>query len=275
MRAKKVSSQVAWSEREAKLRSAKRSAAVLIATFAAFLIFCGSRLASPAELKHKPWIEKNWTQWSATDCEYVRKYSPWADYDGHETAPSESGNGQTEHDWTQLLSSLPVREANLRELQFAKSYSRMSPAKKQTFDQEHAADLAENENDTVRIWLGQLLTDDAAVRQGYAIPPPVWQAALKLSDGTIVTPVEILAGGLTMYQKGGVTYVYPRTVNGKPLYSTSDKNLTIVYGCALTFKERFVRVAGQDLPPFRASCGGPRTDEFPIASMVYKGKLEY
>jgi hypothetical protein len=78
-----------------------------------------------------------------------------------------------------------------------------------------------------------------------------------------------------MYQKGGVTYVFPRTVNGKPLYATSDKNLTIVYGCALTFKERFVRVAGKDLPPFRANCGGPSTDDFSVESMIYKGKLEY
>jgi hypothetical protein len=106
-----------------------KTAAVLAATLAALLIFCGSRAVSPAELKHKPWIEKDWTQWSPTDCEYVRKYSPWADYDGHETAPSESANGQTEHYWAQLLSSLPIREANLRELQIAKSYSRMNPAK--------------------------------------------------------------------------------------------------------------------------------------------------
>ena len=252
-----------------------KTAAVLAATLAALLIFCSSYTATPAELKHKPWIEKDWTQWSATDCEYVRKYSPWADYDGHETAPSVSANGQTEHVWTQFLSSLPVREANLRELQFAKSYSRMNPAKKQAFDKEHGADLAENENDSVRIWVGEWLTDAAAVSQGYAVPPPVWQAALKLSDGTIVTPTEILAGGLTMYQKGGVTYMFPRAVNGKPLYSTSDKNITIVYGCALTFKERFVRIAGQSLPPFRANCGGLPSDEFPIAPMIYHGKLEY
>jgi hypothetical protein len=275
MQTKKVSSQVAWSERETKLRSAKRSAAAVVATLAALLIFCSSYTATPAELKHKPWIEKDWTQWSATDCEYVRRYSPWADYDGHETAPSVSANGQTAHYWAQLLSSLPMREANLRELQIAKSYSRMNAAKKQAFDQEHSADLAENVNDPVRIWMGQLLTDTAAVREGYAVPPPVFQAALKLSDGTIVTPIEILAGGLAMYQKGGVTYVFSRTVKGQPLYSTNDKNLTIVFGCALTFKERFVRVAGQDLPPFRANCGGPRADEFPIAPMIYNGKLEY
>ena len=253
----------------------KRRSVLAVATLAALLIFCSSYTATPAELKHKPWIEKDWTQWSPTDCEYVRRYSPWSDYDGHETAPTVSADDQTEHHWAQLLSSLPMREANLRELQIAKSYSRMNPAKKQAFDQEHAADLVENENDPVRIWVGEGLADDAAVRQGYAIPPPLWQAVLKLSDGTIVTTIEILAGGLTMYQKGGATYIFPRSVNGKPLYATSDKNLTIVYGCALTFKERFVRIAGQDLPPFRANCGGLSTDEFPIAPMIYNGKLEY
>jgi len=253
----------------------KRNSILAFATLAALLIFSSSYAATPSELKHKPWIEKDWTQWSPTDCEYVRRYSPWSDYDGHETAPTVSADDQTEHHWAQLLSSLPMREANLRELQIAKSYSRMNPAKKQAFDQEHAADLVENENDPVRIWVGEWLADDAAVRQGYAIPPPVWQAVLKLSDGTIVTPIEILAGGLTMYQKGGATYIFPRSVNGKPLDATSDKNLTIVYGCALTFKERFVRIAGQDLPPFRANCGGLSTDEFPIAPMIYNGKLEY
>ena len=147
MRAKKVSSQVAWSEREARLRSAKRSAAVVVATLAALLISSSSTLDAArqtdiqramqtraaqlraarthAQAHTRELLKQDWKNWTASDCALVLNYSP-----------STNGTLQSRVSGTvQLRSALPIREALLRQLQVKKHYDAMNPQQKLRFDE--------------------------------------------------------------------------------------------------------------------------------------------
>ena len=47
--------------------------------------------AQMSELKHKPWVEKDWMQWTVWDCQNTLNYSPWVYVNrglGRETGPT-------------------------------------------------------------------------------------------------------------------------------------------------------------------------------------------
>jgi hypothetical protein len=253
------------------------------ATFLVVTISISLCVTCLADLKHKPWIEKDWTRWSATDCLYVRSYSPWVSYNpghGRETGPSIGYDEYGDSIYIQLISALPIREGKLRELQITKSYSRMNPDRRQAFDLEHAADLSEGESDPIQIRVEHSkntphnydgVRDDSSTT-------PIRQAALVLSDGSLVTPVRTIADHPTATPEGvnAATYVFPRSLHGKPLYSTTDRFLTITFGCGLKFEKNHLEAGPQDIGPFHSDCGlGEQKEDFAIQSLVYKGKLEY
>jgi hypothetical protein len=75
-------------------------------------------------------------------------------------------------------------------------------------------------------------------------------------------------------RSNSTNYTFPRTVNGKPLYSENDKTFTIPYGYMLRFTGKHMRMGPQKPQDFPASPTGYQAD-IPIASLMYKGKLEY
>jgi hypothetical protein len=266
MRDQRVSSQVAWSEREGKLRSAKRSAAALVATLAALLIFCSSHAASPAELQHEPWIEKDWTRWTYIDCENVLNSSPWG-------KSNKSGAGDfTMGGAIQFTSALPIRRATIREAQIWAGYDRMDASKKQTFDQKHPQDMEESDTRPILIYVANGVAFNTTHRLRGAAPEPFpgGQAILKLSDGNVVMPTSIT--GQINEHGNLVHYSFPRIVNGKPTYTGNDRSIEIFFGGALWIdKHGNVVPHEQKMFPLNAK------DEvkFPIALMIYNGKLEY
>jgi hypothetical protein len=266
MRVQKVFSQVAWSEREAKHRSAKRSAAVVVATLAALLVFCGSRAATPAELQQKPWIEKDWTRWTYSDCENILNSSPWGKSD-----KSGAGDYTTEGS-IQFTSALPIRQATLREAQILANYDRMNTSKKQIFDVKHPQDLDESDAHAIFIYVVNGVEFNGTHRLNGAIPEPFpgGQAVLKLSDGTLVMPTATT--GQINEHGNLIHYSFPRTVNGKPAYATTDKEIEIFFGGSL-----WVDKHGNVVPHEQQAFPLDAKDEvkFPIAPMLYKGKLEY
>ncbi len=259
---------------------ARRHQAIIFAVFLSVFF----SLSGISGTKDPPWVAKDWTQWSAWDCENIQKYSPWAYYwdtGGREKGPSAfdnaSGIGARRSYFVQLRSALPIRQSYLKQAQSVKRYDKLNAQKKQAFDEEYTRENARYDGSQVVItwgsydysWLGQS-------RQG----------ALILSDGSLVMPIETkLYCDQTLVEFGTrfehsistcAEYVFPRTVNGKPLYTTDDKDLLFVQGEVLPFHGKAEVLGPQRVEDFRRSDSGPIGGfRFPISTLMYKGKLEY
>lgn len=280
MRVQQVSSQVAWSEREAKLRSAKRSAAVVVATLAALLVLCGSvrlycvqrsAIQLPTGQLPEDIIKRDWKQWTAEDCNVILNYSSWG------------------LSWTtqviQLRSALPIREALLRQTQLKKHYDTMNTAEKLEFDKKNPPALFENESDPVLLYVEHSATYDGLSE--FVEPPQ--EAALELSDGTFVMPTKTEA--LQADQDANrVVYSFPRAVNGKSVLTWADSKLNFVFGKPLEraghimplqdpqkFKiheYKFGSVPGSKQKMLRSD-GMMTRFSFRTADLIDNGKLEY
>lgn len=247
--------------------------------------------AQMSELKHKPWVEKDWMQWTVWDCQNTLNYSPWVYVNrglGRETGPTIYAQDAFEFypkTTIEFTSALPFRLATLRKLQLDHHYDGMNAQKKQSFDLQHANDMAETDSRPVQIYFGSTYFAPLATRPGHppgvgGAPPPT-QLALRLSDGTLVMPTEIdLFSGTTQDPSPGwaLMYTFPRNVNGRALYSPEEKKISIVLGDTLQFKfdKKHIRMGAQDPKNFHLlTIKGVDSIDFLIADMIYKGKLEY
>jgi hypothetical protein len=289
MQTGKVFLGMAWGERECSFHSAKWSAAMVVATFAALLIFCGSLLYGAQQTDFQRAMQaraaqtrttqaqvpeilsRDWKDWTALDCEAVLKYSVWGERSGSNI---------------QLRSALPIREALLRQLQFKKQYDKMSPTQKLAFDKKNPPEIVESESDPVLLFVEHDATYDDF---GEIAADPPQQAALELRNGTLVMPTKTEA--LQDDQDGNrIVYSFPRVIDGDHVLATGDQNLRFVFGKPLVpggrirplqnprkFKIhelKFVSVPGtkQKLP---LADGQLTRISFPTAGLMYNGKLEY
>jgi hypothetical protein len=253
-------------------------AALLLPIFAA--CFC---LAGRADLKHKPWIEKDWRQWSSWDVDNTLHYSPWVSFDegvGRETGPINFNPGDNVYSrttWIQLTSALPIRQANLRAQMLSHHYDRMNDKKKQEFDQQHANDLVDGDSGRVRLYIfnswPRPLPDIFRNPNHILGAAPARQVALRLSNDAIVMPTKIdRLGGLIDDPLGNMTeYTFPRTVAGKSILNTDESALEFVFGGKFPKSKIVLPLTPEE---FRAGeyAGG---FSFSIASLMYIGKPEY
>ena len=245
-----------------------------------------SSVAGVAGKEEPPWVAKDWRQWTASDCKQVLSSSNWI---AEEQQEMWSFYGFLDI-WqrgistpVRLLSALPIRQALLRQIQIQNHYDKMNPQEKRAFDHEHAQELSEDNGGQVLIWTsgGMHSFPNGSVTQSY----PARQAALRLSDGSLVMPVRTtLSGEVTDYEIiSGVRighpaasiaeYVFSRTVNGKPLYGEQDEAITVVFGDILPYKGKTEEL-GPQRPEYFHPYKNLRVD-FPISALMYKGKLEY
>ena len=188
MRIENIFSRMAWGEREDSHRSAKLSAAMVVATFAALVIFCGSpskgsqlsavraEQGQLPELRHEAAVAigREWKHWTASDCDVISNYSNWATPSGMQGTVS--GGLLIE-----LRSALPIREAFLRQLQIKKHYDQLNPEQKLAFDKKNPPEIIENENDPILLYVER----DRFSQSGDS-PQEV---ALQLGDGTLAMPI--------------------------------------------------------------------------------------
>jgi hypothetical protein len=280
MRVQKVSSQVAWSEREAKLRSAKRSAAALVATLAALFVLSASKVLAGQE----PAIGEDWTRWTSTECEAILN-APDLAMPGWSWAPSA-------FQLVQLRSAIPVREALLRQMRLKNNYDAMDSGQKLAFDELNPPPLA-TENEPILLYVesdgtyycsvagtpSQLrtCTDLNGVPRYPLYSPPLRarEVALQLADGTLVMPIRTEAIQDDT-EKKKFQYSFPRLVDGKPVLTMNDKALNFVFGQELTGGGRIRPL--QNPTKFRVGSGPGATLKrfsFPITGLIYNGKLEY
>jgi hypothetical protein len=219
-----------------------------------------------AKTKDPPWVAKDWTQWKDDDCDAVLNSSPWgqsADSPGYASTSGPKVSTIFEGK-VQLRSALPIRQALLRKLQLDKEYDKMKPDKKQAFDQAHIHDLDPSDQDLIYIKNVALqsmgsATDGRLTSAESSIPAT--QAALRLSNGNPVQPIETSILGKPSPCGNETQYSFPRAINGKALISQTDSSLVIELGAPLRLQA-----------PFQDSGTGYK---FKIADMMYKGKLEY
>jgi hypothetical protein len=234
------------------------------------------------------WMKKDWTQWTEKDCDMVLDGSPWTQtilpqLNGLNSYPY----GESARTFVQFRSALPVRQAVLRELQLENHHDKMNPDKKRAFDLSHSHDLDPGDQVTV------LVVNTSSGHKG--IEPPR-QAALRLADGTLVEAIEtnqvkdIPADRWDSINQ--FEHVFPRTVNGRQLFSLNDTNVDVVLGKYLTIDKKTKKVVHEPfeyLPgthrvfQMRIDGNGQSTApievyppiEFPVLTLVYGGNLEY
>jgi hypothetical protein len=241
MQVRKVSPQVAWSEREARLRSAKRSAAVVVATLAALLISASPNIYAARQTffqriqqeyeaqwrasraRAKQLVGQDWKKWTAADCDIVLNYSNWA-------LPSGMTGALSGRPVIQLRSALPVREALLRQLQLKKRYDTMDTKQKLAFDSKNPPEIIENESDPILLYV-EHDTSFSTRRDDSGSIDPAQQAAIELADGTLIMPIKTEALGWIDEIK--MVYSFPRVINGKPVLSGKDQQLNFVFGAKL------------------------------------------
>ena len=148
----------------------------------------------------------------------------------------------------------------------------MDSSKRRAFDQKHSLEIDENDTRPISVYVTNSVAFNGAHRLNGSIPEPFpgGQAALKLSDGTVVMPTATT--GQINEHGNLIHYSFPRIVNGKPAYSATDKEIEIFFGGSL-----WVDKQGNVVPHEQQSFPLDAKDEirFPIAPMNYKGKLEY
>jgi len=246
-----------------------RTFAVLLLSSLAICLVAAGR-ANSAD-KPEPWVAKDWTKWTADDCTQVEYFSPWS----HDVSSIVSGRYGNISTSIELRLALPIRQARLRDAQIKMRYDKMDAEKKQEFDQRYAASLSSDANDKIEIVITNISDRpprNANTESGVYAPDQAVQAILSLANGTHVQPIEakILPPPSGIHVFANETeYVFPRTVGGRPLYSTSDLLLVISLGAPLIVDKKTGKVEDHD---FRSS---GMVLSFNISDLLYKSNLEY
>lgn len=114
------------------------------------------------------WVSKDWKQWSSHECGVLLADSPWAhtwkggrpetlipgvDISSRVGLSADSGVGLGDRlTYTiQLRSSLTVREAIVRQLQFDQKYDKMADDQRKAFDDQAAKIINRNYDDTILV----------------------------------------------------------------------------------------------------------------------------
>jgi hypothetical protein len=218
-------------------------------------------------------VAKDWTQWNSWDCYFVLNDSPWAlKVFGSLAAGGDDGFINTV---IQLRSALPIRQALVRQLQLQKRYDKMNVQKKQEFDQQSAADLAARPDGNLVVVIYNSSTEPPAADHPITLlgPFPARQAALQLAGGTLILPIQInkvkyMSTSIDEYMNQ-FEYVFPRTVNGRDLFTKTDSSMTLKLGAPLVVDKKTNKVEQRDFQ----NSGFEYT--FKISDLMYKGKLEY
>jgi hypothetical protein len=200
------------------------------------------------------WENKDWTQWTSQDCYHILSASPWYAigpevFEPYLKSPGHYGEtGSTPE--ALLVSALVIREALEKQAQYDSHYDKMSPAEKQTFDQQAANCIGRSFTDRIIFGLS-----------GPYMPPspnaPGNPFRLFI-DGKEVPAIGQLGSNAispcadkTSVTGGGYIYIaFPRFVNGTPVIQPSSKK--IVLGNSV--KDGF---------------------QFNVEKLIYQGKLDY
>ena len=188
------------------------------------------------------WEKKDYKQWSQNECKKLLEDSPWAKIftqvsndAGIDTSQTNRTNTDSAAPYVkyqvQFRSAKPVRQAIVRQMQFAQKYDSLPPEQKQEFDKKAdsflSADLSkavvvyvtystnnpDNDRDMARYWQSQ--TADLLKNSVYLSNTKGEKAYL---SNFVAEP-----GAGRSFQ-----FIFPREVDGKPLLNgMQDKSLKL------------------------------------------------
>ncbi len=154
-----------------------------------------------------------------------------------------------------FFTALPVREGHIRALQLATGYDSKEPQDKQKFDQMTQRALNLDTSGQIIVAVDFVSNNkqylmDVEKRLSLLTGQQLQQSAYLISQR--LGRVQIQQYFAPSPDKTGLKMVFPRTVNGQPVISPEDKEVTFEW-----YFDKKVLVS------------------FPIQEMMYKGKLEF
>jgi len=209
-------------------------------------ILTGLLLAALTAHAEDFWIKKDWKQWSKDECIKILQDSPWT----KKWAKSQMGSSQMPgvsganaegaaaektpemHYVVQLRSSLPIREAVIRQQQIQVKYDKMSEAEKKDFDTKAEALLNRNYEDVILVHVeyGSNLQSFEREMATYwkSIPadaPPI-DMYLITEKGDRIPPSKFISPLNASYS---FDLAFPRTKNKEPIVQPGDKTLNLQF----------------------------------------------
>jgi len=239
-------------------------------------------VAGVAGQKEPPWVAKDWTKWTSTDCLEVLNASPWVIVKHYRGLPKSNAEPVFGTYMIQLCSALPIRQALLRQEQLESHYDKMDTQQRAKFDQIHSTESSAGDSGPIVIDVGSV-TDEPEPPEGSGRrdvvrgPDPPTELAVKLANGSLILPTRVTLLKKELFSVE-TEYVFPRQLDGKSLFGPEDGVIWIARGFTLRVPK--------GKPPIQlqqkgfGALGHPMSlDEpwytFPFNRLVYKGKLEY
>lgn len=185
------------------------------------------------------WDAKDWTQWTAEDCDLILSKSPWvstASWNG----PNAYEKGGQSQSVAQIVSSLIIRQASVRQAQIQVDHDHMDATAKKQFDEQAAACLNQNVADRIVIGMDADAQSDESKLVGNVEISKRTIPLTQVMDWIASNPCPFYA----------VVVSIPRALDGKPAIGPGDKKLEI---------------KGPTLRHFT----------FDLQKMMYKGKLDF
>ncbi len=218
------------------------------------------------------WEKKEYTKWSAKECQKMLTDSPWAkEYKQQQVIVSSSARddamrgGETNpyivyH--MQLRSALPIRQAIVRQMQLARNYDQLTDEQKQEFDKQTDGFLNANFDNAVvvyAVYASNIQQNDIQLSRHWQMQTTellqnnVFLRGSK-GDKVPIASFYVEQGDLREFQ-----FVFPRKIDGKEILGPEDKSLQLEFSY-----------------PIVGNMGDGRGYlEYKTKKMNYKGKLEY
>ncbi len=160
------------------------------------------------------WDAKDWTQWTNEDCELILSKSPWVSTVST-NGPGSYEKGEKVQAVAQVVSSLVIRQAAIRQAQIQVDHDHMDAKAKQQFDQQATACLNQDVGDRIVFGIdanGQ--TDNSKVGGEVEISKRRYPLT-QVSDWIASNPCPFYA----------VVVSIPRAEGGNPAIGSADKKL--------------------------------------------------
>ena len=235
--------------------------------------------ASTAAFGADFWEKKDYKEWKAKECSKMLTDSPWAqDFTEMDSQLQESA--RTSDDGQQFYvkyqarfdSALPIRQAQVRQMQLLQNYESLGSEQKKQMDQSAEAFLAKQFPDAIIVFV-TYGTNSQTANMNLS---RYWQSQttdllknkvfLRNSKGDRVD----LAQFQTYQGELDFHFIFPRqTSDGKPLVDPADKNLMLEFSypsVAIPGTRRTIPDDGREGSAFL---------EFKPQKMVFKGELAY
>jgi len=184
------------------------------------------------------WVEKNFDQWSLKECLRLLQDSPWTQsktltrvfIQSSAQAAAVPGREETPQITyaAQIWSAAPIRQAAVQKTRLSKEYKNLDAQKRQEIEANAASLLKDTFSDRIEMRV-EYSTTAPAYEQSLAA---YWQnrpSALWLQNTFLITstgkhsPARVRNEGITGY----FVLVFPRTVDGRPLISATDKGFSL------------------------------------------------